>query len=82
MLTADKIKKVIDLDRNDLVRVLAQSGYTGCSFEDVTFLGLTNGGQFCYRVDYWDDGGGPEEELVAGKVFVWYNSHGELVADY
>lgn len=82
MLSADKINEVIKLSKYDLIRVLARSGYTGCSFKDSEFVGLTTGGQFCYRVDYWDDGGGPEEELVTGKVFVWYGSDGRLVADY
>ncbi len=80
MLSADKIRQAIELDKYDLIRVLARSGYTGCSFQAAEFLGLTNGGQFCYRVDYWDDYG--TEKLTAGKVFVWYDGEGRLVADY
>ena len=83
MITADKLKLLSALEKHNLSAILDQSGYTGCSFESAKFLGLTNGGQFCYQVKYWDDGGGPEETLELGKVFVTYHAdQDKLTADF
>ena len=72
MITADKLKDLTNYDRWDLAYILADSGYSGHSFETAKFLGITTSGEFCYRVTYWDDGSGPEEELMPGEVFVRY----------
>jgi hypothetical protein len=83
MITAEKLKLLSTLEKHNLVAVLAQSGYTGCSFESAEFLGITNGGQFCYQVKYFDDGGGPNQTLETGKVFVTYHANqDQLTADY
>lgn len=41
---------------------------------------ITNGGQFCYSVTYYDDNGLGEQE---GKVFLSYDpAAGKVTADY
>lgn len=63
MITADKLNELTQLSRNRLSNIL---GTKGCNFNSARFLGITNGGQFCYSVTYTDS-----EE--AGKVFVTYD---------
>ncbi len=81
MITADKIKTLIDFTPISLAKLLADSGYKGASFKSSKFLGMTNGGQFCYGVVYFD-------ELVTGKdqtgkVYVTYNHENDTItADY
>ena len=70
MITAERLKEMIGYGPGDVALLLARSGYTGCSFENAEFVGITNASEFCYRVRYWDDGGGPEEVLEDAKVFV------------
>ena len=83
MLTADKVRQLTTLCNKGLARLLADSGYTGCSFESAEFLGISNGGQFVYSVKFWDDGGGPEEELTTEKVYVNYNKEkGQIEAEF
>ena len=78
MIMADRLKRLISLGPRDLSLILADTGYTGCAFESAEFLGLTNGGDFCYKVTYYDDAGtGPE----VGKVFVKDN-FGVVTADF
>lgn len=81
MLTADKIKVLTSLDKSSLARILDSSGYSMCSFKSTEFLGITNGGQFCYKVVYFDDAGTGKNEI--GKVFVSFDHANEKVtADF
>lgn len=81
MLTADKVKMLTTLGPTGLVMFLASSGYTGCSFKQSKFLGITNGGEFCYQATYFDDAGTGEEETT--KVFLKYNHVSDsITADY
>ncbi len=80
MITADTLKTLTTLTPTGLSQVLKHSGYTGCFFKRAEFLGLTNGGEFCYKVTYYDDSGEGEE---VGKVFVKYDTPtGMMTADY
>ena len=79
MILATELQKYINLDRYDLAKVLARSGYTGESFKSVNFIGLTNSGDFCYSVEYFDESG---EGEATGKVYVSKSATGEMVADY
>jgi hypothetical protein len=80
MITAETLAKVTQFSRNDLAKILDTSGYTKCSFKSARFLGITNGGQFCYQVTYHDDHTG---EDAVGKVFVTYNSaNNSTTADF
>jgi hypothetical protein len=81
MITADTLIELINFTPKDLARVLDTSGYTMCAFETAKFLGITNGGQFCYKVTYFDEAGTGDHEV--GKVFVSLDqSTGELTADF
>ncbi len=50
VITADRLKTLTSFTPKALAMGLAQSGYTGVSFETAEFVGITNGGQFCYKV--------------------------------
>lgn len=80
MILADTLKVLTTLTPTGLTQVLKASGYTGCFFKSAVFLGITNGGDFCYKVTYHDDSG--EGEAV-GKVFVKYDhSTHAMTADF
>ena len=81
MLTADKLKVLTELGPKGLAVFLERSGYTGASFKTAQFVGLTNSGQFAYRVVYFDEAGTGKDEV--GKVFVSYDHTNEkITADY
>lgn len=71
MILADTLKLLSTQTPTGLSQILKASGYTGCFFKSATFLGLTNGGEFCYKVVYHDENG---EGDAVGKVFVKYNT--------
>lgn len=79
MILANEITKYTELDRYEISNILADSGYRGCSFNSVKFLGLTNSGNFCYSVKYFDDAGEGEE---TSKVFVSKNATGSMTAEF
>ena len=80
MITADTLKTLTEMGPKGLSVILSQSGYSGNSFKSAKFLGITNGGQFCYSVTYYDDAGTGEE---TGKVFLTYDhASGSVTADY
>lgn len=81
MITADTLKTLTSFTPVALARGLAQSGYTGVSFQSAEFLGITNGGQFCYKVTYFDDSG--TGEMETGKVFLTFDhAVGGVTVDY
>lgn len=81
MITADTLKTLTSVGPKGLAVFLAQSGYTGCAFETAKFLGITNGGQFCYSVTFHDDAG--TGEIVTDKIFLTYDpAEGKVTADY
>ena len=71
MILADTVKTLTTMTPKFLARVLDISGYSMCSFETAEFLGITNGGEFCYKVTYYDEAGTGDHEV--SKVFVKYN---------
>ena len=80
MITADTLKTLTSFTTHGLAMALHHSGYTGASFKTAKFLGITNGGQFCYSVTYYDDTGLGEQQ---GKVFLSYDpTAGKVTADY
>ena len=79
MIRADELTKFVTLDRYELSNILADSGYKDCSFNSVKFLGLTNSGNFCYSVKFFDDHSKGEQ---TGKVFVSKNATGNVVAEF
>ena len=80
MILADTVTHLTTLSPKSIAQVLDKSGYSMCSFKTAKFLGITNGGEFCYRVTFHDEAGTGEE---VGKVFVRYDSAtGFITADF
>ena len=79
MILAHELSKYTSLDRYEISNILADSGYTDCSFNSVRFLGLTNGGNFCYATRYFDDYSEGEQ---TGKVFVSKSATGAMTAEF
>lgn len=77
LILADTLGRLTTMGPRDLARALDDSGYSMCSFKEARFLGMTNGGEFCYQVTYFDDAGTGEEEV--GKVFVKYNTENQAI---
>ncbi len=67
MITAERLQTLTTMGTHALKMAL---GSSGCNFKTARFLGITNGGQFCYSVTYHNDSG---EGEATGKVFVTYN---------
>jgi hypothetical protein len=77
MITAETLATLTNFSAAALTRAIRDSGYIEDSFLTARFLGITNGGQFCYQVQYEDDG------LQLSKVFLSYDpTHGTVIADY
>lgn len=76
MITADLIKTLTEFGPQGLTQLIRRSGYKEDKFITARFLGLTNGGQFCYLCKY------PGEFEDECKVFVSVNKDGTLTAEY
>ncbi len=68
MIRAETIQMLMNMDADQLANVLDETGYMGCSFEEVNFQGITECGSFRYNVTYID-----EDEIAAGRVYVTYD---------
>jgi hypothetical protein len=78
MIRADTLRTLSSFTAPALTRAINDAGYKGDVFLTAEFLGLTNGGQFCYSVSYTEHG-----EMVKGKVFLNYHpAEGRVTADY
>jgi len=78
MVTADKLKLLTNFPAFMLTTLIQQAGYKKDKFNTAKFLGITNGGQFCYSVTYVEDG-----KECNTKVFLNYDSVADAVsADY
>jgi len=72
MITADTLQSLTTFTTEALSRAV------NTQFDSSKFLGITNGGQFCYQVKY-EDKFGP----ATGKVFLTYNpAEGRVSADF
>jgi hypothetical protein len=80
MITADTLRRCAWLSSIEL-EVLLQKNYPEDQVLQSNFLGVSNGGQFCYQIGYQDpDLAG--QGLTYCKVFVWQENNGEIRADY
>jgi hypothetical protein len=79
MIVEDERSRFTTLDRYELSNILSSNGYTGLSFNSVRFLGLTNSGNFCYNVKFFDDHSDGEQ---TGKVFVSKTATGKITAEF
>jgi hypothetical protein len=78
MITADTLKTLTTFTAAALTRAVQDAGYKGDSFTGAKFLGMTNGGQFCYSVTRK-----AEEGTDSTKVFLSYDpTEGRVSADY
>ena len=78
MITADTLKVLTSFTPRALYRAAVDAGYKGANFSSCKFLGITNGGQFCYTAVYQVKGG-----TDSTKIFLTYD-HAEdrVIADY
>ena len=77
MITAEKLKLLTTLTPTSLTALLQSSGYKQDIVTECQFLGITNGWQFCYKIDY-DNFGNKEYR----KAFLTYNpTEDRVIAD-
>ena len=78
MITADTLEVLTSYSPQHLTRAAQLAGYKGPDFTSCKFLGITNGGQFCYQAVFQVAGG-----TDSTKVFLTYD-HAEdrVFADY
>jgi hypothetical protein len=80
MITAEKVNKLASLSTDQIEGALTTAGYSKSErVLQSKFVGITNGGDFCYQFTYKDNDSGL---LSIGKLFVNINATGEIVADY
>ena len=78
MITADTLKTLTTFTAPALTRAAMDAGYKGPPFTGAKFIGITNGGQFCYTVVFHVKGG-----TDSTKVFLTYDpTEGRVIADY
>lgn len=78
MITAEKIRRLAHLDTASLEAAI-QRNYPRDRFVSSRFLGITNGGQFCYEVLYFDN---IEGKNLPTKVFIDIGADQQLVGEY
>jgi len=68
MITPEALQEMISYHAPTLTKLARDSGYKGPAFSSCKFLGITNGGQFCYMGVYLCEGG-----TDSCKVFLTYS---------
>jgi hypothetical protein len=78
MITADTLEVLTTYSPQYLTRAAQNAGYKGPAFTGAKFIGITNGGQFCYTAVFQVKDG-----TDSTKVFLTYD-HAEdrVFADY
>ena len=78
MITVDTLNILTTFTAPALTRAAQDAGYNGPEFTGCRFLGITNGGQFCYMAVFQVKGG-----TDTTKVFLTYDhTHNSVIADY
>jgi hypothetical protein len=78
MITADTLEVLTSYSPQYLTRAAQNAGYKGPVFTGCKFLGITNGGQFCYTVTF-----PVKDGTDSTKVFLTYDHAGNrVIADY
>ena len=67
MITAKNIRYMIDIPLEHL-KAIAVNSKLKLDITGAEFLGMTNGGEFCYRIVHWVKGGSD-----SAKMFLKYN---------
>lgn len=78
VIAAEQLNTLVKMRSGQLTGILHQSGHRGHSISRARFLGLTNGGQFCYEVLCKNNSSNTREKT---KVFVNCNQ-GQLTAGF
>ena len=77
MITADTLEVLTSYSPQYLTKAAQQEGYKGPEFTSCKFLGITNGGQFCYMAVFLVKGGTDSTKLflthTGGRVTVDYH---------
>jgi hypothetical protein len=68
MITAETLTTLLSFTPAALTRAVEDAGYEGTPFTSSRFVGITNGGEFCYTVVSQVKGG-----TDSTKVFLKYN---------
>jgi hypothetical protein len=77
MITAEQLKMLTTRTATELTNTARDSKYKGAAFTAARFLGITNGGQFCYTASFPVKGG-----VGSTKVFLTFNpAAGKVIAD-
>jgi hypothetical protein len=76
MITPDTLKTLTTFTAPALTRAAKDAGYKGPEFSSCKFLGITNGGQFCYMAVFRVGGG-----TDSTKVFLTYTGS-RVIVDY
>ena len=74
MITADTLKVLTTFTVRALYRAALDAGYKGANFSSCKFIGITNGGQFCYQAVFQVAGG-----TDSTKVFLSYDHANDRV---
>lgn len=78
MITADTLKTLTTYTAEDLTQLIQKAGYKEDKFSSSKFLGITNGGQFCYFAVFK-----VEDGTDSTKVYITYNqARGVVSAEY
>jgi hypothetical protein len=75
MITPDKLKEMISYHAPTLTKLAKDGGWKGPAFSSCKFIGITNGGQFCYTAVFLCKGG-----TDSTKVFLTHTG-GRVIAD-
>ncbi len=67
MITAKNIRYMVDVPLEH-IKAIASHSKIKLDITGAEFLGLTNGGEFCYRVIHWAEGAS-----ASAKLFLKYN---------
>lgn len=75
MLRAETLHVLISFTAENIEDLMKHSGFRGYLVTDTKFLGITNGGQYCYQIVFEKDG-----ESQFGKIFLSYDQATGTVA--
>ena len=68
MITPEALQEMISYHAPTLTKLARDSGYKGPAFSSCKFLGITNGGQFCYMAVFLCEGGTDSTKLFLTRT--------------
>ena len=78
MITAYALSLLTNMPAAILTKYAQEAGYKGPAFTGAKFIGITNGGQFCYTAVFHVKGG-----TDSTKIFLTYDhAEDKVIADY